>query len=106
MQPETIRPQEFSNKDIEIALAQPIITRKASGPADKETHGHRLFTKSKKEFKDLRDYAKKLLNIRGILNNQNTEQPSDETTEVTEQTTDTSNEEIGILAILDEQQPK
>merc|ERR1739838_1164227 len=49
---------EVPNEDILNEIFSDPISRVPSRPVDVETQGHRLFTKSKKEFKDLRDYAR------------------------------------------------
>ena len=56
-------PSGVSNRDIQNALSKTRNPQRSSGPEDVETQGHRLFTKSRKEDQDLRDFARKLLHV-------------------------------------------
>eukprot|EP00092_Neocalanus_flemingeri_P014111 GFUD01015220.1.p1 GENE.GFUD01015220.1~~GFUD01015220.1.p1 ORF type:complete len:782 (-),score=165.86 GFUD01015220.1:101-2446(-) len=56
-------PTGVSNRDIQNSLSKNRNPKRASGPEDVETQGHRLFTKGRREDQDLRDFARKLLHV-------------------------------------------
>merc|ERR1719495_700796 len=55
--------EDYDTNEVESPTPPEIIPGRTSGEGDYETRGHRLFTKPKREFQDLRDYAKKILHL-------------------------------------------
>merc|ERR1719347_527106 len=64
--PSSQLPSGITEGDIRNFISKSASPSTPRGREDKETRGHRLFTKAKKENKDLYDYARKLLFDVGI----------------------------------------